>query len=173
MKLAVQAAKRTADRRWGERLGDDFEGNKMIFWQEVKRVRKGEQTREEMVKDVNGGTHPFFPHAQTISILSQYPMPLLSTTPLVQLHPLPCLNPHFSSPIAHSVRAVTLLISILPYNLPTTRNKLIPLWLLHSHLSPFPLFSGTIHAPRQSLGATPINKTSVQQFIQYNNNNIP
>ena len=31
----------------------DFEGNKKMFWKEVKRVRKGEQTREELVKDVN------------------------------------------------------------------------------------------------------------------------
>ena len=54
VKLAVQAAKRMADRRWGERLGNDFEGNKKMFWKEVKRVRKGEQAREEMVKDVNG-----------------------------------------------------------------------------------------------------------------------
>ena len=35
-------------------LGNDFEGNKKMFWKEVKRVRKGEQTREEMVKDING-----------------------------------------------------------------------------------------------------------------------
>ena len=28
VKLAVQDAKRMADRRWGERLGNDFEGNK-------------------------------------------------------------------------------------------------------------------------------------------------
>ena len=53
VKLAVQAAKRMANRRWGERLGNDFEGNKKMFWKEVKRVRKGEQTRKEMVKDVN------------------------------------------------------------------------------------------------------------------------
>ena len=54
MKLAVQATKRMADRRWGERLLNDFEGNKNMFWKEVKRVRKGEQTREEMVKEING-----------------------------------------------------------------------------------------------------------------------
>ena len=54
VKLAVQAAKRMADRRWGVLLGNDFEGNRKMFWKEVKRVRKGEQTREEMVKDVNG-----------------------------------------------------------------------------------------------------------------------
>ena len=56
LKQAVHAAKRMADRRWGERLGNDFEGNKKMFWKEVKRVRKGEQAREEMVKDVNGRT---------------------------------------------------------------------------------------------------------------------
>ena len=54
VKLAVQAAKRMADRRRGEQLGNDFEGNKKMFWKEVKRVRKGEQARDEMVKDVNG-----------------------------------------------------------------------------------------------------------------------
>ena len=26
----------------------------MMFWKKVKRVRKGEQAREEMAKDVNG-----------------------------------------------------------------------------------------------------------------------
>ena len=35
-------------------MGNDFEGNKKMFSKEVKRVRKGEQAREEMVKDVNG-----------------------------------------------------------------------------------------------------------------------
>ena len=35
-------------------MGNDFEGNKKMFWKEVKRVRKGEQAREELVKDVNG-----------------------------------------------------------------------------------------------------------------------
>ena len=42
VRRAVQAAKRMANRRWGERLGNDFEGNKKMFWKEVKRVRKGE-----------------------------------------------------------------------------------------------------------------------------------
>ena len=54
VKLAIQAAKRMADRQWGERLGNDFESNKKMFWNEVKLVRKGEQAREEMVKDVSG-----------------------------------------------------------------------------------------------------------------------
>ena len=54
VKLAVQSAKRMSNRRWGERLGNDFEGNKKMFWKEVKRVRKGGQARDKMVKDVNG-----------------------------------------------------------------------------------------------------------------------
>ena len=54
VKLAVQAAKIMSDRRWRERLGNDFEGNKIMFWKKVKRLRKGEQAREEMVKDFNG-----------------------------------------------------------------------------------------------------------------------
>ena len=53
MKLAVQVAKRMADWRWGERLGNDFEGNKKIFWKEVKQVKKGEQVRNVTVKNVN------------------------------------------------------------------------------------------------------------------------
>ena len=54
MKRAVQVAKRMADRRWGERLGNDLEGNKKMSWKELKRVRKCEQARDEMVEDVNG-----------------------------------------------------------------------------------------------------------------------
>ena len=50
VKLALQAAKRMADRRWGERLGNDFEGNKKMSWKEVKRVRKGEQARMLVAK---------------------------------------------------------------------------------------------------------------------------
>ena len=52
VKLAAQATKRMADQRWGGRLGNDFEGNKKMYWKEVKRVRKGELAREEIVKDV-------------------------------------------------------------------------------------------------------------------------
>ena len=40
----------------------------------------------------------------------------------------------------------------------TTHNKLIPFELLHSYLPPFPLYRGTIHAPRQSIGTTPTSK---------------
>lgn len=43
-----------ADWRREERLGNDFEVNKKIFWKEVKRERKGEQARAETVKDANG-----------------------------------------------------------------------------------------------------------------------
>ena len=53
-KHSVKALKRMTDWRWGERLGNDFEGNKKMFWREVRRVRKGEQARDEMVKDANG-----------------------------------------------------------------------------------------------------------------------
>ena len=35
-------------------MGNNFDGNKKIFWKEVKRAKKGEQARDEMVKDVNG-----------------------------------------------------------------------------------------------------------------------
>ena len=38
-----------ADGRWGERLWSDFDGNKKMFWKEVKRVRKGEHAKDEMV----------------------------------------------------------------------------------------------------------------------------
>ena len=35
-------------------MGNDLDGNKRMFWKEVKRARKGEQARDERVKDVNG-----------------------------------------------------------------------------------------------------------------------
>ena len=38
------------------------------------------------------------------------------------MHPLPCLNPHCSSPSAHSVPALTLLISTLSYRLPIVQS---------------------------------------------------
>ena len=89
------------------------------------------------------------------------------------MHPLPCLNPHCSSPIAHSVPALTLLISTQPYNLLTTLNKLIPLEMLHSYLSPFPFYRGTIHAPRQSIGTTPILKLMFNSLTSHSNTAIP
>ena len=50
MKLGVKVAEIMADWRWGERLGNNFEGNKKMFWKEVKRMKKGEQARDEMVR---------------------------------------------------------------------------------------------------------------------------
>ena len=50
----VKVVKRIADWRRGDRLGNDFQSKKIMFWKEVKRVRKGKQARDEMVKDVNG-----------------------------------------------------------------------------------------------------------------------
>ena len=35
-------------------MGNDFHGNKKIFWKMVKRVKEGEMAKDEMVKDVNG-----------------------------------------------------------------------------------------------------------------------
>ena len=58
VKQAVEAAKRMADRRWRERLGNDFEGNKKMFRKEVKRGRKGEQASVEMVTNVKGINDP-------------------------------------------------------------------------------------------------------------------
>ena len=36
VKLAVQAAKKMAGQRWGERLGNDFDGNKKMFLERGK-----------------------------------------------------------------------------------------------------------------------------------------
>ena len=75
------------------------------------------------------------------------------------MHPLPCLNPHCSSFVSYSVPALTLFIYTLPDSLTTTLNKLIPLELLHSHLAPFPLYGGNIHAPTINLKIKKINYT--------------
>ena len=53
VKRAVKVEKIMVNRRWGEQLGNDFEGTKKIFWKEVKQVRKGEHAKDEIVKDVN------------------------------------------------------------------------------------------------------------------------
>ena len=54
VKRAVRRAKKDADVRWGEKLVENFQGNKRMFWKEVKRTRKGVEVKEERVKDVNG-----------------------------------------------------------------------------------------------------------------------
>ena len=45
VKRAVKVAKRMADWRWGERLLNNFDCNKKMFWKEVKRVKKGDSVR--------------------------------------------------------------------------------------------------------------------------------
>ena len=54
VKRKVKEAKRRADWRWGQKIGENFEQNKKMFWKEVKRLRKGESGREETVKDASG-----------------------------------------------------------------------------------------------------------------------
>ena len=53
VKLAVRSYKKNGDLRRGERLRMILRVKKM-FWKEVKRVRKCERARDEMVNDVNG-----------------------------------------------------------------------------------------------------------------------
>lgn len=54
VKRKVREAKRAADLRWGQGLGQSYEENKKKFWKEVKRVRKAGARIEETVKDGNG-----------------------------------------------------------------------------------------------------------------------
>ena len=58
VKLGVQAAKRMATGDGESDWGMISRVTKKMFWKEVKRVKKGEQAREEMVKDVNGQILP-------------------------------------------------------------------------------------------------------------------
>ena len=46
VKAVARETKREADDRFGMKLIHDFEGNRKIFWKEVKRVRKGVQGEE-------------------------------------------------------------------------------------------------------------------------------
>ena len=54
VKRAVRNAKVRADERWGNKLTENFQGNKKMFWKEVKRVRKGKDGKEERVKAEDG-----------------------------------------------------------------------------------------------------------------------
>ena len=54
MKAVVREATREAEYRFGAKLSKDFEGNRKMFWKEVKRVRKGVQREEMRVEDRNG-----------------------------------------------------------------------------------------------------------------------
>ena len=53
VKKIVKVVERMTDWQYGPRLWNYYEKNIMTFWKEVKRERKGEQARDEMVKDVN------------------------------------------------------------------------------------------------------------------------
>ena len=52
----VKEAKKEADERWGCRIMQNFEGNRKMFWKEVKRVRKENISGDGCVrmKDENG-----------------------------------------------------------------------------------------------------------------------
>ena len=54
VKAVVREAKKEAEDRFGAKLSQDFEGNRKMFWKEVKRVRKGVQGEELRVKDRDG-----------------------------------------------------------------------------------------------------------------------
>ena len=51
---AVRFAKARADERWGRKLTEDVQGNKRMFWKEVKKTRKGPSRKEERVKAADG-----------------------------------------------------------------------------------------------------------------------
>ena len=51
VKAVVEEAKREAEERFGMKLSQNFEGNRKMFWKEVKKVRKGVQGDEMRVKD--------------------------------------------------------------------------------------------------------------------------
>ena len=55
-KRKVKEAKREADERWGDRVMQNFGGNRKMFWKEVKRVRKENSNGGGCVgmKDENG-----------------------------------------------------------------------------------------------------------------------
>ena len=74
------------------------------------------------------------------------------------MHPLPCLNPYWFYPIAHSVPALTLFINTLPLEL---------VYL------PLPLFRGTIHLLREYIGTTPISKLALNSLTSYSNTAMP
>ena len=54
MKQTVKITRRMEDWRLGDRLENDFEGKKNMFWRDVKRVMNANGGRDEMGKDLNG-----------------------------------------------------------------------------------------------------------------------
>ena len=88
------------------------------------------------------------------------------------MHPRPRLNPRCSTPIAYSVPSQTRLISSWSNNLPTnsTNSYLLSCYI---HMSPSPLYRGTIHAPRQSIGITPKSKLKFNSQTSHSITAIP
>merc|ERR1712002_739220 len=62
---------------------------------------------------------------------------------------------------------------ILPYTFPGILNKLIPLIFLHSFLSPFPLYNGTIIALTQSFGTLSSDTHILHTLVSYSNTASP
>merc|ERR1712002_351368 len=58
---------------------------------------------------------------------------------------------------------------ILPYTFPGILNKLIPLQFLHSFLSPFPLYDGTIIALTQSFGTLSSDTHTLHTLVSHSN----
>lgn len=54
VKRVLKVEKCKADERWGRKLSGKFESNKKMFWKEMKKVRKENESMEARVKDVNG-----------------------------------------------------------------------------------------------------------------------
>merc|ERR1712002_930005 len=62
---------------------------------------------------------------------------------------------------------------ILPYTFPGILNKLIPLQFLHSFLSPFPLYNGTIIALTQSFGTLSSDTHTLHTLVSHSNTASP
>ena len=52
----MKAVVRETEDRFGAKLRQNFEGNRKMFWKEMKRVRRGEQGKKMRVKDRDGNT---------------------------------------------------------------------------------------------------------------------
>ena len=50
----MKQAVKVKDSQWGERLGNEFDGNKKLFCKVVIPVRKRVQERDEIVMNANG-----------------------------------------------------------------------------------------------------------------------
>jgi len=54
VKQVVKEEKRRANERWCRNVSEKFDENKKMFWKEVKKLRKGNDSMEARVRDVNG-----------------------------------------------------------------------------------------------------------------------